>query len=212
MNIKIAIADDHPLVINGLHHILNGHPDMLITNSYSNGTELLAGLAIAAPDILLLDIQMPGQTGDELAQIISKEYPAIKILALTNQDDLYYINTMMNNGVLGYVLKTTSEEILINAIQTVYRGGEYLDPVLKEKLIMQEEQVERIKNATPVLSHREKEVLAHISGDLTSQQIADVMFISKRTVDNHRQSLLLKLGVKNVASLVKKAMQLGLLE
>jgi DNA-binding NarL/FixJ family response regulator len=185
---------------------------MQITGSYSNGAALQEGLAQKLPDVLLLDIQMPGQTGDELAPILLKQYPTMRILALTNQDDLYYINSMLNNGVVGYVLKTTSEDILLNAIRTIHAGGEYVDQSLKEKIIQQAAHAERIKNETPMLSHREKEVLAHIAADLTSQQIADAMFISKRTVDNHRQSLLLKLGVKNVASLVKKAMHLGLLD
>ena len=211
MKIKIAIADDHPLVISGLYHILNGHPDMLITGRYADGKELLLGLQHNLPDVLLLDIQMPGRTGDELAIDIRNIYPSIRILALTNQDDLYYINTMLSNGVKGYILKTTGEEILMQAIRTVYGGASYIDASLKEKLVQQQASDEAIKNAMPMLTRREKEVLTHIAADLTSQQIADTMFLSKRTVDTHRQSLLLKLGTKNVASLVKKAIQLGLL-
>lgn len=211
MKIKIAIADDHPLVITGLYHILHDHPDMLITGRHTNGADLMSGLLHTLPDLLLLDIQMPGKTGDELAVEIRELYPSVRILALTNQDDLFYINTMLGNGVKGYVLKTTGEEILIHAIHTVHSGNTYIDATLKEKLLQQQANDEAIKNAMPVLTKREKEVLTHIAADLTSQQIADTMFLSKRTVDTHRQSLLMKLGTKNVASLVKKAIQLGLL-
>jgi DNA-binding NarL/FixJ family response regulator len=212
MKIKIAIADDHPLVLNGLHHILDNLPDFEIIDEYVDGNELMAGLALRTPDVLLLDIQLPGKTGDELAPVILAQYPTVRILVLSNQDDLYYITNMMHIGVSGYVLKTTSEQILLTAICTVYNGDEYIDEVLKEKLIRDENSTAQLQGSVPALSKREKEVLTYIAADLTSQQIADLIFISKRTVDNHRQSLLIKLGVKNVAALVKKAMQLGILE
>ena len=211
-NIKIAIADDHPLVINGLFHILNNSADMEITGSYNNGTELLKGIASKEPDVLLLDIQMPGQTGDELAMIIRERHPEVKMLALTNLDNIYYIKNMLRSGVHGYVLKTTREEILIEAIRTVPRGTQYLEPVLKEKLMADALQIKRERTAGLILSRREKEVLKHIASNLTSQQIADKLFVSKRTIDNHRMNLMLKLDVKNVAALVKKAIQMGLIE
>ncbi len=122
MTIKIAIADDHPLVISGLRHLLSNCADMEVTGSYANGTELLDGIALRRPDVLLLDIQMPGKTGDEIAEIISMQYPGIKMLALTNLDNVYYIRNMLRVGVHGYILKTTREEILLDAIRTVFNG------------------------------------------------------------------------------------------
>lgn len=212
MKIKIAIADDHPLVINGLHHILGNCTDMEIIGSYPGGKELLADLQIQQPDVLLLDIHMPGQTGDELAEIISEKYPQVKMLALTNLDNVYYIKNMLRKGVHGYVLKTTREEILLNAIRAVQRGEQFLEPVLKEKVVHDALQAKRQTSANPILSRREKEVLQYIASNLTSQQIADKLFVSKRTIDNHRLSLLMKLDAKNVAALVKKGIQLGLIE
>lgn len=211
MNIKIAIADDHPLVIKGVHHILEGREDMEITGSYTNGNDLMTGLALSIPDILLLDIQMPGKTGEELAPEIKMKYPTVKMLALTNHDDVYYINSMIDKGVMGYVLKTTSEEILLTAIRTVYTNTNYIDPSLLEKWIQQKTQNQSLKEAIPILTKREKEVLLHIAANLTSQEIADKMFLSKRTVDSHRQSLLIKMNAKNTAAMVKKAVQMGLL-
>jgi len=210
--IKIAIADDHPLVINGLRHILSNSADMEIIDSYNNGVELLAGIADKEPDVLLLDVQMPGQTGDELAVIISEQYPMIKMLALTNLDNVYYIKNMMRSGVHGYILKTTREEILLEAIRTVYNGEQYLEPVLKEKVLVDALQAKRQVYADPILSRREKEVLQFIAANLTSQQIADKLFVSKRTIDNHRLNLMVKLDVKNGAALIKKAIQLGLID
>src|ERR1043166_6863511 len=212
MKIRIAIADDHPLVINGLHHILSNCADMQITGSYANGRELLAGIAIKQPDVLLLDIQMPGQTGDELAEIINEQYPAIKMLVLTNQDNIFYIKAMMRRGVAGYLLKTTREEVLLEAIRTVNKGGTYLEAVLQNKLAQDNVQAKQDLSASPVLSRRETEELKYIASNRTSQQIAGILSISKRTVDNHRTSLLMKLGAKNTAALIKKAIQLGLME
>ncbi|PQJ09869.1 DNA-binding response regulator [Flavipsychrobacter stenotrophus] len=210
--IKIAIADDHPLVIDGLHHILTPATGIEIAGSYANGRELLHGLTYIQPDVLLLDIQMPGQTGDEVIDQILIQYPSIKILALTNQDNVYYIKTMLRKGANGYILKTTRKEILLDAIRTVYAGEHYIEPLLKDKLIRDTLQAKKQISADPILSRREKEVMQYIAADLTSQEIADKLFVSKRTVDNHRLSLMMKLGVKNAAALVKVAIQLGLID
>lgn len=210
MKIRIAIADDHPLVVNGLYHILGNCPDMEITGSYTDGRELLKGIALSPPDVLLLDIQMPGQTGDELAGIISSQFPAVRMLALTNLDNVYYVRTMLRNGVKGYILKTSREETLLEAIRTIYNDGQYLETSLKEKIIQDTFQSKKRLSADPILSRREKEVLQLISANMTSQQIANELFLSKRTVDNHRLSIMMKLGVKNVAALVKAAIQQGL--
>ncbi len=212
MKIKIAIADDHPLVINGLHHILANCADMEIMGSYTDGAKLLTGLAKQQPDVLLLDIQMPGQTGDQIAEKLHHAYPLIKILVLTNQDNVYYIKNMMRKGVLGYILKTTEGDILMNAIRTVSRGEQYLEPVLMAKVAKDTLQAKRQIAADPLLTRREKEVIRYLASDMTSQQIADKLFISKRTVDSCRLSLLTKLGVKNSSALVKKGIQLGLIE
>ncbi len=212
MKIKIAIADDHPLVITGVHHIISNSEDMEVAGSYTNGRDLLAGLVNTRPDILLLDIRMPGQSGDELAEMVNRSYPQIKILALTNQDNVYYIKNMLRKGVLGYVLKTSHEAILLEAIRTVYRGERYLDAMLKEKMVQDVLYGKKQLSLEPLLSRREKEVLHYIAANLTSQQIADKLFVSKRTIDTYRLSLLMKLGVKNVAALVKKGIQMGLID
>ena len=209
MKIKIVIADDHPLVIKGLHHILANNKNMQLTGSYTNGKELLKSVALAEADVLILDIHMPGQSGDELAEIISDRYPEIKMLALTNEDSVYHIKNMLRKGVHGYILKTSDEEILLDAIQTVYSGEQYLETALKERVIQDTLNAKKQASAVPLLSDREKEVLRYICLDLTSQQIAEKLFVSKRTVDYYRLCLLTKLGVKNVGALVRKGIQLG---
>jgi len=209
--IKVAIADDHPLVINGLKLILTNNKEMELVGSFSNGRELLNGLKTCLPDLLVLDIHMPGQKGDEIAEIILSQYPGIKILALTNEDSVYHIKNMLRKGVHGYILKTTSEDVLLDAILKVYNGEQYLETILKEKVIQDSLQAKKQISAGPVLSEREIEVLRYIALDMTSQQIADKIFVSKRTIDYYRLSMLTKLGVKNVGALIKKGIQLGLI-
>lgn len=185
---------------------------MKVTGSYSNGQDLLEGIADQMPDVLLLDIQMPGLTGDEVADIVCEQYPSIRMIALTNLDNVYYIKNMLRKGVLGYVLKTTREDVLLEAIRAVHRGEQFLEPTLKEKVLQDTLQSKKDYSIDPILSRREKEILQFIARDLTSQEIADRLSLSKRTIDNHRLSLLMKLGVKNVAALVKRGIQLGLIE
>ncbi len=212
MPIHVAITDDHPLIINGLQNILRTCPGIECTQCYLSGKELLAGLEQQQPDVLLLDIQMPELTGEELAGIISKKYPRVKILALTNMDNVYFIKGMLQQGVLGYILKNTGEEKLVEAIRTVYRGEQFLEPELKERVLQYTLSTKKERARQPALSRREKDVLQLIAANHTSQEIADKLFLSKRTIDNYRLSLLLKLDVKNAPSLIKKAIDMGLID
>lgn len=209
MQIRVSIADDHPLIINGLKQILESCDDISIIATYPDGEELLKGLATNQPDVLLLDLHMPKASGEEVAPEISKKYSPIRIIALTNQDNVYYLKTMMQYGVAGYVLKTSGADMIIEAIRSVHNGQTFIDPVLKEKLV--EDALSAKRSSVPQLTRREKEVLELIASNFSSKEIADQLFLSKRTIDNHRLSLLLKLEVKNSAALIKKAMQLGLI-
>lgn len=208
MPIRIAIVDDHPLLIKGLQTMLQHCEDIEITGTYNNGRELLHGLKSLQPDVLLLDIQMQGQMGDELAPILHKSYPNMMLLALTNMEHEYYIKTMISHGVRGYVLKSSDEFILLEAIRTVSRGIPYFDPGIRKQVAKAQRRVTK----NPTLTKREKEILELIAADFSSQAIAERLFLSKRTVDNHRINLLLKLDVKGSASLVKKAIDLGLIQ
>ncbi len=208
--ISVAIADDHPLVINGLRHVLSGQADIALQTTYNTGKALMTGLEQDVPDVLLLDIMLPDITGDELLAGIITMYHDLKVIALTNQSDLYYVETMLERGARGYLLKTSEEAVILDAIRIVYGGGIYLDANVSERL-QQVAAGNHLSGFIPILTRREKEVLEHIAANHTSQEIADIMFLSKRTVDSHRQSLLLKMQVKNVAALVKKAIELKLL-
>jgi DNA-binding NarL/FixJ family response regulator len=212
MKIKIAIADDHPMIIKGLQNMLSAYPDIALTGTYPDGDALWKGLAEQVPDILLLDIQMPGKTGDQLTPSILKQYPELKIIILTNFDSALYVSNVLRHGVKGYLLKSTEEKVLIHAIETVYNGGEYVEPSMESKLRELSAVRKRTASLKSTLTPREKEILRMIVNGDTSPEIAERLFLSLHTVENYRISILIKLDVKNTAALVKKALQLGLVE
>jgi DNA-binding NarL/FixJ family response regulator len=207
MSIKITIIDDHPLLIKGLQSMLSHHPDIDIIGTFQESTGLLKALQHDQPDVLLLDIQMQGQMGDELAPVIHRLYPEVMILVLTNLEHRYYIRSMLQHGVKGYVLKSSDEQVLLEAIRTVARGNEYFDPIIRKQVALEQ----KSNSFFPSLTRREKEILKMLTLNHSSQQIADSLCLSKRTVENHRTHLLQKLDVKNSASLIHKAMELGLI-
>ncbi len=211
MIINVAIADDHPLILKGLQNMLQSAPGICITKTYSDGEALLADLPHHQPDILLVDINMPGLSGDALTRIVVRQYPNVKIIALTNLDSAYFIKTMFQAGALGYVLKTASEETIREAINTVYNNGQFLEKKLQESVLQATLSAPQNIGKNPVLTNREIEVLQLIAENLTSKEIAERLFLSKRTIDHHRNNLLLKLDVKNTASLIKKAISLDLI-
>ena len=204
--INLAITDDQVIILNGLQKILADVPNIRITGIYNNGDELLEALVKQQPDVLLLDIQMPGKSGIELAAIITKTYKNIKIIALTNIDVLAQIKKILQQGVLGYLLKDASPEIIVKAIETVYDGDQYIQEDLKQQLLNSLSML----NAKQIVTRREKEILQMIVDEFTNQEIADKLYLSLRTVENHRNNLLQKLKVKNTAGLVKVAIQEGL--
>ncbi len=211
--IKISIVDDHMLVIGGMEKFISRYPQLELTSTYSNGAALMEGLQTCQPDILLLDIQMPGKTGEELLPVIRKKYPSVRIIALTGYNTPYYIQTMMANGCDGYLLKNTGEDDLIEAIETVYDGNKYIEKSIKEDLLFsilkQEKRGMMVKSR---LSSREKEILRLIMEENTSAEIAERLHINIRTVERNRLNLMLKLQVKNTAGLVKLTIKQNLLD
>jgi DNA-binding NarL/FixJ family response regulator len=204
--IKVAIIDDQVIILNGLQKILADAKHIQVTDVFNNGDLLLETLQISQPDVLLLDIQMPGKTGIELAGIISKKYPSIKMIALTNVDVLTQMKQMLQKGCLGYLLKDVSPEILVKAIDTVHNGEQFLHEELKLQLLNSLSG----QDNKQLITRREKEILKLIVDENTNQDIAGKLFLSLRTVENHRNNLLQKLSVKNTAGLVKVAIQEGL--
>jgi len=205
--IKVAITDDQVIILNGIQKILTTNTSIELSGLYKNGDELLNALEESRPDVLLLDIQMPGKSGIELAGIISKKYPEIKMIALTNVDIVPQVKKMLNNGCMGYLLKDADAEVIFEAIETVMTGEQYLHEPVKNLLLRSLSG----KKSKILLTRREKEILGLIVEGLSNKEIASKLSISVRTVENHRNHLLQKFDVKNTAGLVKIAIEEGLI-
>lgn len=204
--IKVAITDDQDIILNGLQKILALSPHISLTGTYKNGDELLDGIGKTQPNVLLLDIQMPGLSGIELAGIISKKYPSIKIIALTNVDVIPQVKKMLGQGCMGYLLKDADSKIIHEAIETVYNSSQYLHEPIRNQLLKSLSE-SKSKN---IITRREKEILQLIVEGFSNKEISDKLFLSIRTVENHRNHLLQKFDVKNTAGLVKVAIEEGL--
>ncbi len=210
MSIKVFIADDHPLIRQGIETLLARHEHIHLSGSFPNAGNLLDELEIRVPDVLLLDIQLPDKSGDELAPYLLKTYPDLKIIMLTNFDSTLYVYNLVRDGVHGYLLKTSDEETLLHAIEVVHQGGSYLEPSLQQKMDQIPTQTKRIHTTKSRLTSREHEVLQLIVNGYTDAEIADQLYLSLHTVKHYRISILLKLDVKNTAALVNKALKTGL--
>lgn len=210
MKIKIAIADDHELIIQGLSLMLENYQAMQIVWKNHGALNLLENLQIHLPDVLLLDIQMPVFNGIDLCKDITRLLPTIRIIALTNFDESYYVKQMLRNGARGYLLKNTDQETLVKAIDEVFSGKIFLDPHLQNVLLEQLTHT-RSNRLAVQLTRRENEILKLIAEERSNQEIADLLFISLRTVETHRLNLTQKLSAKNTAGLVKEAMKRGLI-
>jgi DNA-binding NarL/FixJ family response regulator len=214
MKIRIAIIDDHPMLIRGLKGMLDGAADLEVIGTYLRGEDLLKAFQTEnnRPDVLLMDLSMPEMDGEEVATALQRQYPGIAIVVFTNMEQRYYLHTMIRLGVLGYILKSSEENILLEAINNAHKRRHYFDPAIREDGIKVLKMNASTITQQLVLTKREKEILQLIAENYQSNDIAQKLFISKRTVDFHRTNLLLKLDVKSSASLIKKAIDIGLIK
>lgn len=209
--IRIAILDDHLMVLKGIETMLSAHESIQVVSTFSRGAKLLEALKREQFDVLLLDINLPDSNGIDLCKSISRKYPEIKIIGLSNYSETGFIKNMMRNGARGYLLKNTDKEELVKAIEAVHSGDTFIPQELNEK-ILSESFGHQSDSFIPRLTRREKEILKCISQEMTNQEMADSLFISIKTVESHRNNLLQKFGVRNTAGLVKEAYLKGLLE
>jgi DNA-binding NarL/FixJ family response regulator len=212
MQIKVAITDDHLLVINGIKTMLAPYAHISIVYDTTDPLGLLSALADTQPDVLLMDIQMPSIDGMELCKQVHRHFPDIKVIALSSFTETRYIRQMLRNGASGYLLKNTDPDTLAGAIEKVYEGEQYLDDSLKQGLLDEVLTGNKRSMYEIPLTRREKEILKLIAEEHSNQEIADLLFISLRTVETHRLNLTQKLAVKNTAGLVKEAIKRGLLD
>lgn len=211
--INIAIVDDHSLFLEGLSSILKDVDNFKIIITASSAKELLNQPNLATIDVLISDISMPEMDGIALSQIIKKQFPTIKILILSMHEETQIIKALIKMKIDGYLFKNADKELLISAITSVAQGNLFFSEAIKNKLIFtnEEEDESSTKSILPKLSSREKEILELIAKGLTINQIADTLFISHHTVVSHKQKLFYKFNVDKITSLVKKALDLEII-
>ncbi len=211
---QIIVVDDHTLFRNGLRMLLDGIDGFTVAGEASNGVELLELLPTLQPDVILLDIEMPRMNGIQTAEEVLKRYPDMKIITLSMYGDEDYYFKMVSLGVKGFILKNSEIKEVVTAIETVVDGGSYFSQELLFTLVsnLKSTPTGVTDENSEELSQRESEILLHICRGESNSEIADALFISKRTVDKHRSNILAKTGCKNTANLVVYAIKNNLVE
>ncbi len=213
MMIQLALADDQLLFRRGMAMILRDMAGVRVVLECANGEELLAELKSTPVDIVLLDLEMPVLDGTATMRRIRQEFPAVKVIILSSHDEDRTIGTLMDLGANGYMLKSAEPDEIDMAIRSVAQSGFYLNDTVNKALLhglVKERKVRPTFNVIDPLSDRELEVLRGICQELTTAEIAEKIFVSPRTVEFHRNNLLLKTGARNAAGLVVYAMSKGI--
>lgn len=208
--IKIIIVDDHEIFRNGLKMILGRVKHIDIVGEAANGQEFLDLIRTTAADVVLMDIEMPILNGIDATTQAMKEQPELKVIALTMFNDDDYIQSMMDAGVRGFLIKNVGKSTLDKAILTVYRGGTFYSEELFNFFTKKFSEPPKIKEPEIALTAREKEILHLLAEGLGNKEIADKLFISERTVVGHKSNLLAKTGTKSAISLLAFAIRNGL--
>lgn len=206
---KIVIADDHHILLDGLKAMLDKQQDIEVVAVYENGQELLDALPKTQPDLALVDINMPGMQGPELTQKIKERNSSIHVITLSMYDDAAHIMEMIEAGVSGYLLKNVNDKELIDAIAQVSAGKMYFSSEVSEKLttLVVNQQRKLDEPAKPKLTERELEVLKLVADEHSNAEIAEILFISERTVETHRKNMLRKTNNKTIVGLLKYALE-----
>lgn len=210
--IRVMVVDDHDIVRYGICSVLKSSPDIEVVGEASNGVQAVDQFNDLRPDVVLLDISMPEMNGIETTRTIVKNHSNARVLILTMHLNEEYLNQVLSAGASGYILKNTEIGELLNAIRTVAQGKQIfstpISTLMTEKYVRSAQfNLDSKDHDAPGLTKRETEILQKIADGKTSQEIAEILFISPRTVDTHRANLIQKLGVKNSAGLVRYAIE-----
>lgn len=203
--ITVLIADDHKLFRQGMVAMLSEAKNIKVIGEAADGYQALELLAELEPNVLLLDIEMPKIDGFEVLKKLKRAKLETRVLALTMHNSAEFIKNIVKAGAAGYLKKDSDKELLLNAIQEVHNKGSYYPPETAH-LVLQSLQE---RNKGELISPREKEVVTLIAEGMTTKEIAEKLFLSKHTIESHRQNILLKLDIKNSAELVKYAIKRG---
>jgi two-component system response regulator NreC len=209
--IRVLIVDDHAVVRSGLRMLLDAEDDLEVCGEAGTVNEAILEARSAKPDVILMDVVMPGRSGIEGAPAVLKEAPGAKLLILSMQDDPRYVREAFGEGAAGYVLKEAADSELVAAVREVAAGGRYVHPALGARLAAAEVE-ERSRADSDPLSEREREVMRLLALGHTNQEIAKMLYISVRTAETHRAHIMQKLGLSTRAELVRHAIEQGLLD
>lgn len=212
MMTKIIIADDHQIIIDGLKALLQQEEQFQIIAEVSNGKALIDNGIALQPDLILMDIGMPIMNGIKAAKEIKKSHPDIKILVLTTYADHKNIKEMLRIGVDGYILKDSGKDNFITAIRTIIQGQTYYDKRVTEVLMNSFNKKKSTFNTPTPLTVREKQIIQLIAEGMSTLQISETLFLSILTVETHRKNIYTKLGLNKVATLVRYAVEEGIIE
>lgn len=212
--IKVIVTDDHRIFTDALSGFFTSESGICLSGSASDGEELMQLLEDKTPDVILLDINMPGMNGITATSQIRKKYPKIRIIILTMYRTREFILNLYKLGVDGYLLKNTGKDELLKAIHTVHTGGTYFNDEIN-RTILEDNHYNRPDHFDELgvtFSKRETEIVRLLADGLSTQEVADKLFLSYYTIETHRKNLLNKLNLRNTAELVKYAAHLGLLD
>ena len=210
MSIRVLVVDDHAVVRSGLRLLLDAEDDIETVGEAGDMRVAVLETRSLKPDVVLMDMVMPGGSGIEATAAVLKEHPEAKVLVLSMQDDPSYVREAFAAGATGYVLKEAADSEVVAAVREVAAGGNYVHPALGARLISAEAEDRRRAEADP-LSDREREVLRLLALGHTNQEIAKMLYISVRTAETHRAHIMQKLGLQTRAELVRHALEHGLL-
>ena len=209
----MLIVDDHPILCEGLCALLSYCDDVEVVGEARNGEEAIVHVDELEPDVVLMDIAMPGMGGLEATRLIHEKHPETLVLVLTQHEESQYVMSLLRAGASGYVFKRALGSDLIAALRAVARGETFLHPPVTAVLVEElRRQAEAPAAALELLTPREKEILQYIVRGQTNAQIAEELFLSVKTVEWHRTNLMNKLDVHNVAQLMRHALEHGLVE
>ncbi len=208
--IRVLVVDDHAVVRSGLKLLLAAEADLEVVGEAGTARDAVFEVRAQKPDVVLLDVVMPGESGIEALPKLLHESPGTKVLVLSMQDDPNYVREAFAAGASGYVLKEAADAEVVDAIRQVADGGSYVHPVLGARMVAADAEARAAAAADP-LSDREREVLKLLALGHTNQEIAKELYISVRTAETHRAHIMRKLGLETRAALVRYAIEHGLL-
>jgi DNA-binding NarL/FixJ family response regulator len=213
--IRIVLADDHPIVLDGLRNLIRAEPDFALVGEAASGLSALKIVREQRPDVAVLDISMPELNGIVLSRRLAGEMPALRLLVLTLHEDRAYLNQALEAGVRGYVLKRSAVENLVQAIRAVVVGGLYIDPAIVGRVFEKKQVNKRLsarKGVAPALTDREADVLKMASLGFTNKEIASRLDVGVKSIETYKARGLEKLGLKTRAELVRYASGQGWLD